>query len=406
MPAASPPRPRPVPSQTFLFDAQRTGRAPFAAGIGAPRVAWRTWMPSHPTKGPESTPAFDDEGNLYFGSHDGCFYSLSPAGRVRWMFKTDEKIYSSPALRDGQVVFCGGNGFVYGLDLDGRLRWHVDLLGAARREGRRAHALRTLREFPETMDWQRMYNVTTKSWASPVQDADGHLYVTGYGAGLLSLTADGQRRWARAWDAPHYELCGPCFDTAGRVVGVSRSGVVECLTTSGALAWSHRLSRGGENWSTPSHDPERRQTYVSQSFKQSHADVLALGDDGAPRWRLRVAGGVRGTVTVGRGPHAYVPALDGRVLFVDRDTGRVEREVRVSRDARGLWASICVDAADRLLLAVKESNTDGAVVCLEADGQERWRLPIGKALCTPVVDALGRVYAGSWDGHFYCVSTA
>ena len=41
---------------------------------------------------------FDSEGNLYFGCHDGAFYSLGPSGKLRWCSLTGQKIYSSPSI--------------------------------------------------------------------------------------------------------------------------------------------------------------------------------------------------------------------------------------------------------------------------------------------------------------------
>ena len=77
------------PATMFLFDRARTGRLPFRKGSRIePELVWRFELPSFPPTGPESSPVFDKDMNSYFGAHDGCFYSLTKTGILRWMFKT------------------------------------------------------------------------------------------------------------------------------------------------------------------------------------------------------------------------------------------------------------------------------------------------------------------------------
>jgi len=395
----------PVPSQTFLFDGFRSGRSPFSVGEGSPREAWKTWLPSHPPRGAESSPAFDEVGNLYFGSHDGCFYSLTPEGAVRWMFKTDEKIYSSPAIQGDVVYFCGGNGYVYAFKLDGTMQWNFDLLGGLRKQNPKKKALRMVKELPKTMDWGRLYNVTTKSWASPVLDGAGNLLVTGYGSGLVSLSPSGEKRWMQRGDGPQYELAGSCLGSDATVYTVFRAGKLKAVSTDdGKVRWEKSLG-AGENWCTPSFDAELGQVYAAMSWKESRALLACFGADGAERWRYEVKGGMRGTATISPGDDLVVPALDGRVVRLDRKTGQVRGETRLSKDSRGIWTSAAIDAKGRILLTVKEADKAGSLVCLESDGKERWKHPIGKALSTPVIDANGRVFVGSWDGYFRAIDT-
>ena len=100
------------PSTMFLFDKFSTGRLKYGKGIlEIPELVWRFRLRSFPEFAPESTAAFDDEMNIYFGSHDQCFYSLTAEGTFRWMFKTGGKVYSSPTLLDSDhVCVASGDG--------------------------------------------------------------------------------------------------------------------------------------------------------------------------------------------------------------------------------------------------------------------------------------------------------
>jgi hypothetical protein len=81
----------------------------------------------------------DDQGRttaIYFGSTDGTFYALDPAGRPIWKYDTGDPIRSSPAIGAGAggtgaiVYFGSGNGKLYALDAaTGKRRWSFDTTG-------------------------------------------------------------------------------------------------------------------------------------------------------------------------------------------------------------------------------------------------------------------------------------
>lgn len=79
-----------------------------------------------------STPACGDlpsasstEEVICFGSIDGYLYSLkSDSGGIKWKFKADGGIYSSPAIKNGMIFFGSVDGSLYALNLtDGSLIW-------------------------------------------------------------------------------------------------------------------------------------------------------------------------------------------------------------------------------------------------------------------------------------------
>ncbi len=59
-----------------------------------------------------------------------------------------------------------------------------------------------------------------------------------------------------------------------------------------------------------------------------------------------------------------------------------------------------IEVADSIYLA----GDDGIVLCLNLkDGKEKWSFPTGGSICQSVTYDNGKIYAGSSDGHAYCI---
>lgn len=65
---------------------------------------------------------------LYFGSEDGFFYAVNiDTQKLRWKYRTDGPIYSSPAIAEKMVFFGSTDGTFYALDaLTGEEKWKFD----------------------------------------------------------------------------------------------------------------------------------------------------------------------------------------------------------------------------------------------------------------------------------------
>lgn len=71
------------------------------------------------------SPIIDHRGNIYIGSSDGWFYSLSPNGNLNWKYFTDAPISSTASISaDAQVIyFADQAGSIYALTNTGKLKW-------------------------------------------------------------------------------------------------------------------------------------------------------------------------------------------------------------------------------------------------------------------------------------------
>ena len=107
-------------------------------------LKWEYFLEGAETTEIHSSPAIAEDGTIYFGAKDGNFYALNPDGTLKWVYQVlpgsglppsgstgngSVSIISSPAIDDeGNLYFGAGSGTFHSLDADGNLRWTHRLL--------------------------------------------------------------------------------------------------------------------------------------------------------------------------------------------------------------------------------------------------------------------------------------
>lgn len=78
-----------------------------------------------------SGPGFDPVSDtLYIGSHDYRVYALdAESGALRWSFKTEGRVTSSPTVVDGGILVGSYDGYLYALRDDGSPEWRYQMKG-------------------------------------------------------------------------------------------------------------------------------------------------------------------------------------------------------------------------------------------------------------------------------------
>ncbi|MFT7528326.1 MAG: outer membrane protein assembly factor BamB [Arenicella sp.] len=396
------------PATTFLFDRARTGRLPFCKGAQIePELVWRFELPSFPLTGPESSPVFDKDMNSYFGAHDGCFYSLTRTGILRWMFKTRDKIYSSSALFDEKVVVCSGDGHCFCFGLDGTLLWSYDAAGYFKNSGRNLSKRISLTYTKSVAkDQVRGKPWTTKCWSSPCISEHGIVYITCYGTGLHALDIEnGKPLWTYDLGSPRNHLSGVALNEQGDIFVASQRRYLHSVSAEGKRRWRINVMAGYDAWGNPSIDCEEGTVYFSISRQEADGYVVATDYSGTVKWKTRIDGGVRGSVAVSRNNFVLVGGLNGRLYFLDKHRGTVIRAPKYSDAERGLWTTPSIDSDNNIFLTVKETRTSGGLYCIDEHGQTIWKYSTGKTLSTPVIDEEAKVYIGTWNGEFLCLQT-
>jgi eukaryotic-like serine/threonine-protein kinase len=284
------------------------------SGPPAPRVRWRFRTQDEV----RSTPVTD--GNLLFvGSYDGRLYALDIGrGERVWQYMTEGGICGTPALWEDLIIFGSEDFTVYAL---------------GRREGAEAWCHRTLKQVrssPRVFDG-RLF----------VGSDDGHCYAL-----------DPRR---------------------------------------GQLLWKYRALREVRT------SPAYADGLVF--FGTSDEYLYALdAETGERKWAYHANGQILSSPAVAEG-HVYFGSLDFFVYCLQAKLGWVTWSERTDRF---IVSSPCV-AGDRLFIG----STDGNLYCLHRrTGQRLWRFTAGTHVNGTPVHSDGLVYFGGVDGILYCLDAS
>ena len=399
-----------IPSETFLFDQQRTGRLKFKKGEkNKPELVWRCRLPNSPPKCAESTPVFDSAGNLYFGCHDGAFYSLDSVGKLRWCSLTSGKIYSSPTIFDDSlIVVASGDGQLLCYDREGNLKWTTNLCGYFKSiPNRFLRKLSSLHTKHHSYDSARKKMWDAYCWASPCITTGGTIYISAFGIGLHAINIEnGKTMWTYDLGTPRHHLSGVVIDKDGSVYLASQHRYFHKLSSNGSLIWTFDNHSRFDAWGNPSIDLEYETVYFTlASSRSQRGQVVALGLDGRLKWREKLDNEARGTVAIGYGDYVLVCDFSGFLYFLSKRSGAKLNVVKLSDTIRALWTTPSIDPSGSIFITTKDSPYSGSLYCLKSNGEIVWRYKTGKSLSTPVLDHHGCIYFGSWNGNYLCLQT-
>lgn len=346
-------------------DARNSSRS-LLRGPSIGQVKWRTYLSYGLNV--MSSPAVDQTGNLYLGSLENLFYSLTPSGAIRWADRIGYWILWSGAAisRTGMVYDTCMDGRLYAFDRSGVEHWRFQLI-------------------------KLRWNTEGAEQASPAIADDGTVYVGattdmgGKGEGestLYALSPVGTQKWAlrllgQQWGCPAID--------ERRVIYVTTTSRLYALTNQGVVLWSLPIS------SVYSPVVADNGT-ILVSTKTSLVDI---NPSGTTRWEAKVK-------------PTIAPALgwDG-LIYVGCDDGIVALNAdgairwRVFRGMSATGQAPCVDKDGNVYIGFF-----GAWLCsFTPEGATRWRLKLNMEATgsSPVIGAAGTVYIGGRDRYLYAI---
>ncbi|MDP9288141.1 MAG: PQQ-binding-like beta-propeller repeat protein [Thermoproteota archaeon] len=115
---------------SWIKDASFTGKN-FVLGINTEdgKQIWGYEIPGDVF----SSPCLVEDAIIVVGSMNNGIYALEGySGNVRWKFETGGEVWSSPSYNGNEIFIGSDDGFLYCLDIDGKLRWKTKLNGKIR----------------------------------------------------------------------------------------------------------------------------------------------------------------------------------------------------------------------------------------------------------------------------------
>ncbi|WZL82830.1 PQQ-binding-like beta-propeller repeat protein [Vallitaleaceae bacterium 9-2] len=396
-----------IASTMFLLDEQRTGRLKHRIHSYELTPEFSFTLRAYPLKGPEASPVFDADGNIYFASHDGCFYSISSQGQLRWMFNSGKtKNYGSPSISENYVIFTSGEGNVHCFTTQGELMWTYYL--GAYFDAISNRYLRKMRKGINalaTYDWHTKKFRLNKCWSSPLINKN-QILITGYGIGLHCIDLiSGQCEWTFDLGMPRYPLSGVAIDEDNNIYVAANRHRLYGLHANGQMKWEYTLKENYMFWGNPTVDIEHQSVYFTGGIGEDRGIVLCLGYDGQLKWKKELAGAIRGSVSISYENYVVLGTLSGQLMALNKEDGSIIFSHRLTQAKRGLWTTPSIDLDGHILITTKDSNTKGRILIFNSEGKQKSSLDIGKALSVPIVDQKGIIYVGSWNGTMMAIST-
>ncbi len=389
----------------FLFSKERTGQISYDFDCSEmPSLQWKINFKQLPVRCAESTPVIDVQGNIYFGSHDGCLYCIDAMGKVKWQFVTDSKVYSSPMLFENKLyVNCNMSNTIC-LDLDGNLLWKYDSFEELKK-------LSKIKRLMTNVYTYLMYDYEFKSymkinaWSSPNILQDKYIVTVLYGIGVVVLDKEnGRVSWKYNFGKPINHLAGVAiasYNQKEHIAAIGQNSGMHFFDQSGNLLWKKSAKFKTNAWANPSIDTAESVIYYSESFKNKSCSVFKVNFEGKVIWEKQFNFGCRASIGISQQNFLVFLGLDGSVYFLDKETGNILFSKKIASSDRGLWTSPSVLPNGNVLINTKKSVKHGSLICISKNMETLWEIEYGKALSVPVIDKDKNLYTATWEGDFF-----
>ncbi len=356
------------------------------------------------------TPAVSFDAVL-FGSADSCFYSVNKnTGKLNWSFRTNGSIHSDPVVSESDVLFGSFDGYLYSLDVaSGKLNWKF-ASGGEKILDVWDYYLSSPKVSKEIVYWGsgdgHLYAIDFVSgrlkWkfkacgiihASPAIDEDT-VYIGDFSGYFYALDAiSGELIWKSRTIGETYFPNGEVQKGAVVIDGVvyfgSRDYNVYALDAkTGRGRWN--MKEGG-SWVIATPTVYENHLYFGTS--DTHRFYCLRKADGKIIWQISLPMRVYGSAVVNNNI-VWFGCFDGKLRGVDPKTGDIIHEFQTK--ASKLNYSTVYDDDGKFRAGFELYGKD----YLDA---ERTIHGLGSILSTPVIEN-NFIYFGSSDGGLYAVS--
>jgi serine/threonine protein kinase len=257
-----------------------------------------------------SSPILDRDENIYFGSDDGCFYALTSEGKEKWIFAVDDIISATPLLINKRGIYFGSeNGCFYCLSFSGREVWRLSTNSPIKSsanvdsEGRIYFGCTDGRVFAVSIDGQTLWTADLRDYinSSPVLNPYGTLYIGSCNNSLYAISSTGKILGKTETDGPVES--SPAIDDAGNIYFGSGDQYFYALHDSGKVKWKFKSK--DKITSSPAVDKN-----LGIFFGSQDTYLYNLSFDGKLRWRIKTDHWIRSSPALDIKGNIYIGSDD------------------------------------------------------------------------------------------------
>ena len=359
----------------FKGDGRHTGRSPFTGPASKKvKVLWK-FQTHHSNK---SSPAVAADGTLYIAGGDGILYALSPDGKLRWNLTIGGYLLSSPAIDSEGTIYLGAGSAA------GETRKQTFRQGQAEEKQEKIGFICAF-----SPDGTQKWRFKTGGWvASSILITSGGNIVAGCNDNFIyCLGKDGELLWK--FETGGKVFSSPAEDKDGNIYAGSEDSYFYSLDKDGKLRWKHKAEN--KFFSSPAISDEG---IIYTGNDDAH--LYAFKPDGTPVWKKKFPEAITSTPSIGRDGDLYVGCEDGKLYCL---TPGGEIKWTFDREDE-FFSSPIIDKNGNIYIG----NEDNSLYCISPEGKMLWKFETGDYVeSTPVVAVDGRVYLCAEDKFVYVI---
>lgn len=313
-----------------------------------PSLAWSLTTQS------AQTPVMGQDGSLYFGGSDRCFYAYSSGGSMLWSYHAASSIGGSAALGSDGSVYIGLSGQLVALTSSGAEKW--------------ANPFRF---------------TTSMTPTSVLIDAGGTCYFGADDNNIYAVNPNGTGKWS--------------FTTGGKVrygLSTSPDGATVYATSSDGRVYAINATNGTLRWKTSA---------VSSIYNCAVADdgtvyvgstngkLYAFAPNGTQKWAFQTQSKITCAPAIAPDGTIYFGSQDMNLYAVD-PSGHQKWYYRTGGP---IYSAPTLDGEGKIIFGA----WPGTLTTLNSDGTVEWIRALSAGIYSaPLVDRDGSVYALTNDG--------
>jgi len=305
----------------------------------------------------KTSPVMDEDGTIYVGAGDTCLYALSKNGTLKWKYKTNGSIHSTPAIRNNLICFGSKDNNVYAINSEGSPIWS--------------------------------FETGNDVISSPAFDSDNTIYIGSSDMYLYAINSDGTLKWKSITEEAI--VASPAVGPDGNIYITSKDKCLYAFNGKGELNW--KFMTGGSIESSPSIG-----FYGTIYLGSTDHYLYAIDSQGNLKWKYDTEAPILSSPATGSDGNIFISSSN--TLYAVTINGLRKWKFMASDK---ITSSPAIDQAGKLYIGTQDSY----IYSINSEnGDMLWRHTTGnEANTAPSIGMDGSVSIASFEGKLFNFGT-